>query len=69
MLHSCVTQPTRIIAHQRLTIIDNIFISFNEDPISGNLINRISDQFPNFIEIKKEKSKKITERTHIIKEI
>ena len=64
MLHPCITQPTRIIPHQRPTIIDNIFINSNEEPISGNIINRISDHFPNFIVIKTEKPKGITETTH-----
>ena len=64
MIHPCITQPTRIIPHQRPTIIDNIFINSNEEPISGNIINRISDHFPNFIVIKTEKPKGITETTH-----
>ena len=55
MLHPCITQPT---------IIENIFINSNEEPISGNIINRISDHFPNFIVIKTEKPKEITETTH-----
>ena len=46
----------RIIEHQRPSIIDNIFINVNEEPIRGNIINRISDHFPNFILIKDKKS-------------
>ena len=56
MLHPCTTQPTRIIEHQRPSIIDNIFINANKKPIHGNIINRISDHFPNFILIKDKKS-------------
>ena len=29
MLHPCITQPTRIIEHQRPSIIDNIFINYS----------------------------------------
>ena len=56
IFHPCITQPTRIVEHQRPTIIDNIFINSKEEPISGNLIEWISDHFPNFILIKNKRS-------------
>ena len=65
MLHPCITQPTRIIEHQRPSNIDNIFINYsNAVPIYGNLITRISDHFPNFIVIKKGKENKVTKVIH-----
>ena len=45
---------------QKPSLTDNIFINSIENPISGNLLNKISDHFPNFIIINKysEKRKK-----------
>ena len=68
MLQPCITQPTRVIEHQRPSIIDNIFINSNEEPICGNIVSRLSDHFPNFILVKNKKSKVETE-TNITKEI
>ena len=56
----CIIQPTRIVDKQKPSLIDNIFINSIENPISGNLLDKISDHFPNFIIINKysEKGKK-----------
>ena len=64
MFQPCITQPTRIVEHQRPSIIDNIFINSNEEPISGNLIDRISDHFPNFILIKNKRATSETITVH-----
>ena len=64
MLHPCITQPTRVIEHQRPSSIDNIFINSNEEPICGNIISRLSGHFPNFILVKNKKSKVETETVH-----
>ena len=54
----CVIQPTRIVDKQKPSLIDNIFINSIENPISGNLLDKISDHFPNFIIINKYSEKK-----------
>ena len=48
-----ITLPTRI-TYETATLIDHIFVSYNkyvcnEDIISGNIINDISDHLPNFL--------------------
>ena len=46
----CILQPTRVVEKQNPSLIGNIFINTIEHPVvSGNLIDRISDHFPNFI--------------------
>ena len=46
----CIMQLTRVVEKQNPSLIDNIFINTIEHPVvSGNLIDRISDHFPNFI--------------------
>ena len=61
---SQILGPTRITAHQKESLIDNIFINFSDFHCSsGNLFENISDHLPNFMIIenlsalKKEKSK------------
>ena len=42
--------PTRVTAHERPSLIDNIIINFHDlHCSSGNLIEKISDHFPNFL--------------------
>ena len=48
--------PTRIIEKARPSLIDNIFINnLESDTISANIINKISDNMPNFAIIKNSK--------------
>ena len=54
----CIMQLTRIVDRQKPSLIDNIFISTIESPVSGNLIDKISDHFPNFIIIENIQKKK-----------
>ena len=45
-----VIYPTRIVDNARLTLIDNIFSNhINNNNISGNLLETISDHLPNFM--------------------
>ena len=57
----CILKPTRIVDNQRPSLIDNIFINSIESPISGTLIERISDHFPNFIIINNNCEKETTD--------
>ena len=57
----CIFKPTRIVEHQRPFLIDNIFVNSIESPVSGNLIERISDNFPNFIIINNNYEKEATD--------
>ena len=57
----CILKPTRIVENQRPSLIDNIFINSIESPISGNLIERISNHFPNFIIINNNCEKETTD--------
>ena len=54
LLQPCITKPTRVNDYQKPTLIDNIFVNTIDVPISGNLIGRISDHFPNFVIIENE---------------
>ena len=54
----CIMQPTRIVDRQKPSLIENIFINTIESPVSGNLIDKISDHFPNFIIIENIQKKK-----------
>ena len=48
-----ILHPARVIDHSA-TIIDNIFFNALEfDTLSGNLLTKISDHFPQFLVIKK----------------
>ena len=49
LLQPCIIQPTRVNNYQKPTLVDNIFVNTIDVPISGNLIGRISDHFPNFV--------------------
>ena len=56
----CITEPTRIVDKQKRTLIDNIFVNLlSKELKSGNLIKKISDHLPNFINIKNIKQKDI----------
>ena len=60
----CILQPTRVVEMQTPSLIDNIFINTIESPVSGNLVDRISDHFPNFVIIdsSRKKRKKYSEK-------
>ena len=48
--------PSRVAAHEKPSLIDNIFINFhNLNCTSGNLLERISEHLPNFLIIEKIK--------------
>ena len=48
-LQPCITEPTRMIAGQRPSIVDNIFTNIFEKSLnSGNLDDKITDHLPNF---------------------
>ena len=53
----CIIQPTRVIEKQKPSLIDNIFINSTDSPTSGNLLDKISDHFPNFNIIDKHSKK------------
>ena len=45
-----IVYPTRIVDNARPTLIDNIFSNYiNDNNISGNLLETISDHLPNFM--------------------
>ena len=44
----CIIQPTRVVEKQIPSVIDNIFINTMK-AMSGNLLGRVSDHFPNFV--------------------
>ena len=49
-LHPCITEPTRIVNTNKPTLLDNIFVSKVNNPISGNILEKISyDHLPNFV--------------------
>ena len=54
LFQPCILQPTRVNDYQRPTLIDNIFVNEIDVTISGNLIDKISDHFPNFVVIENE---------------
>ena len=60
----CITEPTRIVANNTPSILDNIFINvLDKHVISGNFLSKISDHLPNFVMIydvlpKKSKTKR-----------
>ena len=52
--------PSRVTAHEKPSLIDNIFINFhNLNCTSGNLLERISEHLPNFLIIEKIKTFKM----------
>ena len=52
-LWACILEPTRIVANNRPSIIDNILINTTDKKIdSGNIIDKESDHMPNFLLIK-----------------
>ena len=54
----CILEPTRLIAGNRPTLIDNIFFnSIEKEVYSGNLMNKLSDHLPQFILVKGIKHK------------
>ena len=66
-LQPCILEPTRIVARQNPSLIDNIFTNIiDKDIVSGNIIQKVSDHMPNFIIIKnmipRRKKNKITKR-------
>lgn len=49
-LQPCILEPTRIVAGNKPSLVDNIFInSIEKDIISGNFYSKISDHMPNFV--------------------
>ena len=62
-LHPCITEPTRIVDISTPSLLDNIFTLNIQDPICGNILEKISyDHLPNFI-IFKAKKKQLTSKT------
>ena len=50
LLQPCITESSRIIAGQRLSIVDNAFTNiFEKDLNSDNLIDKITEHLPNFL--------------------
>ena len=48
--HPCITEPTSIVARNKPSLIDNIFInSCNRTLHAGNLFDKISDHLSNFL--------------------
>ena len=51
---------SRVTAHEKPSLVDNIFINFhNFNCTSGNLLERISEHLPNFLIIEKIKTFKM----------
>ena len=56
--HPCITGPSRILDYNSPSLIDNIFIHNITNPISGNILEKISfDHLPNFISFKAKNPK------------
>ena len=52
----CITEPTRIVSKNKLSLIDNIFIhNYSKQLYAGNLVDKILDHLPNFLIIQKLK--------------
>ena len=45
----CILRPTRVLSYCKPSLGDNIFINNTNQPISGNIIDKISDHMPNFL--------------------
>ena len=49
----CILEPSKIVANNRASIIDNIFINTIDKKIdSRNIIDKVSDHVPNFLLVK-----------------
>ena len=49
----CILEPSKIVANNRASIIDNIFINTIDKKIdSRNIIDKVSDHVPNFVLVK-----------------
>ena len=49
----CILEPSKIVANNRASIIDNIFINTIDEKIdSRNIIDKVSDHVPNFLLVK-----------------
>ena len=65
-LHPCILEPTRIVSHNRPSLLDNIFINIHNKIIhSGNLLDKISDHMPNFLIIENILEPKIHQKIKI----
>ena len=52
----CITEPSRITNSNKPSLVDNIFINTMDNPLSGNILEHISnDHLPNFIILDHEK--------------
>ena len=52
-LRPCILEPTRIVANNRPSIIDNIFINTTDKKIdSGNKTDKVSDHMSNYLLVK-----------------
>ena len=62
----CITGPSRILDYNSPSLIDNIFIHNITNPISGNILEKISfDHLPNFISFKAKNPKPTHTRFNI----
>ena len=51
--HPCITEPTRFVDINNPSLVDNIFTRNIPDPISGNILEKISyDHLPNFLQFR-----------------
>ena len=50
-LRPCIVEPTRIVANNRPSLIDNIFIDTKKID-SGNITDKVSDHMPYFVLVK-----------------
>ena len=55
----CITEPTRIVVTAKPSLVDNIFINNICEPISDNILEKVSyDHLPNFILFESDKKPK-----------
>ena len=60
----CITEPTRIVDTAKPSLVDNIFINSICEPISGNILEKVSYyHLPNFILFESDKTPKKEEFT------
>ena len=58
-----IIQPTRVVEHQSPSLIDNIFTNnLNDEITSGNIYLTLSEHFPQFISVKRNK---INYKSHV----